>query len=331
MRDTSRPAPARRTTGPRRPVGMSAVLLPLDGTGEVDWAAFEGLRRRTLDAGLVPAVNMDTGYVQLIGPATRDRVLDVAASVCGPGNFVAGAYVEDGPGAALDLDGHVRALDAVARKGGTPVVFPSHGLNAGSEAAWVAAHEAMGRRCDRYIAFELGPMFVRYGRIYSLDAYEALLGVDACVGAKHSSLSRQAEWDRLAVRDRVRPGFQVLTGNDLAIDMICDGSDYLLGLSAFAPDAFAERDRRWAEGDPSFWELNDLLQYLGFYAFRAPVPAYRHDAAILLQARGWIASDRTPPGAPRRGDPAAERAVLVDILERLGEAVTRAGAPTATR
>jgi dihydrodipicolinate synthase/N-acetylneuraminate lyase len=320
MSDT-RPGHAPRIMGPPRPVvGMSAVLLPLHGTGEVDWAAFDGLLRRTLDAGLVPAVNMDTGYVQIIDAATRDRVLDLAASVCGPGAYVAGAYLEDRPGDALDLDGHVRALEAVARKGGTPVVFPSHGLNGGSEDDWVAAHEAMGKRCDRFIAFELGPMFVPYGRIFSLDAYEELLGVDACIGAKHSSLSRQAEWDRLAVRDRVRPTFQVLTGNDLAIDMICDGSDYLLGVSAFAPDAFAERDRRWAAGDPSFWALNDLLQYLGFFAFRAPVPAYRHDAAIMLEARGWIASDCTPPGAARRVDPAAERAVLADILERLGEA-----------
>jgi len=315
-------APVLRSIGPCRPVvGMSAVLLPLDASGAVDWASFEGLLRRTLDAGLTPAVNMDTGYVQLIDAATRARVLDLAASVCGPGTFVAGAYVEDRPGDALDVDGHVRALEAVAERGGTPVVFPSHGLNGGSEEDWVAAHQEMGRRCDRFIAFELGPMFVPYGRIYSLDAYEALLGVDACIGAKHSSLSRQAEWDRLAVRDRVRPTFRVLTGNDLAIDMICDGSDYLLGLSAFAPDAFAERDRRWAAGEPSFRELNDLLQYLGFYAFRAPVPAYRHDAAIVLQARGWIGSAGTPPGAPRRVDPAAERAVLADILERLADAL----------
>ena len=34
----------------------------------------------------------------------------------------------------------------------------------------------------------------------------------------------------------VRPDFLVLTGNDLAIDMVMYGSDYLLGLSTFAPD-----------------------------------------------------------------------------------------------
>jgi hypothetical protein len=86
----------------------------------------------------------------------------------------------------------------------------------------------------------------------------------------------------------------VLTGNDLAIDMVMYGSDYLLGLSTFAPDLFAERDRRWAAGEASFFELNDLLQYLGHFAFRPPVPAYRHDAAMFLELRGWAASDRTP-------------------------------------
>ena len=85
-------------------------------------------------------------------------------------------------------------------------------------------------------------MFVPYGRIVSLDAYRGLLDIPPCIGAKHSSLSRQAEWERLALRDEVRPDFQVLTGNDLAIDMVMYGSDYLLGLSTFAPEAFARRD-----------------------------------------------------------------------------------------
>ena len=72
-------------------------------------------------------------------------------------------------------------------------------------------------------------MFVPYGRIYDLDAYRGLLGIEACVGAKHSSLDRVPEWERLAVRDEARPDFMVLTGNDLAIDMVIYGSDYLLG------------------------------------------------------------------------------------------------------
>ncbi len=44
------------------------------------------------------------------------------------------------------------------------------------------------------------------------------------------------KWNPEAYR---RPDFKVLTGNDLAIDMVIYGSDYLLGLSTFAPDAFS--------------------------------------------------------------------------------------------
>ena len=196
-------------------------------------------------------------------------------------------------------------------------VFPSHGLNALDADGWVAAHSRLARGCDRFIAFELGPMFVPYGRIYPLDAYRGLLDIDACIGAKHSSLERSPEWDRLALRDEVRPDFMVLTGNDLAIDMVRYGSDYLLGLSTFAPDLFAERDRRWAAGDEvGFRDLNDLLQELGNLAFREPVPGYRHNAAQFLRLRGWIDSDRVPDDAVRR--PGGDLGALADLGRRMG-------------
>jgi hypothetical protein len=207
------------------------------------------------------------------------------------------------------------ACDAIASRGGTPVIFPSHGLNSLDDEGWVAALAAVGDRVDSFVGFELGAMFVPYGRIPSLDAYEAMMAIGSCVGAKHSSLSRQMEWDRLELRDRVRPDFKVFTGNDLAIDMVMYGSDYLLGLSTFAPAEFALRDRLWATGDVRFHELNDLLQYLGHFTFRAPVPGYRHDAAMWFELRGWAASSRTPNGAPQR--PESDRAVLADILDRL--------------
>lgn len=306
------PAPEMRRR--RSILGMSAVLVPFTGDGDIDWAAFESHVARTAEAGIVPAVNMDTGYVQLLGEADRQRVLDIAATVTG-GDFVAGAHVGDGPGDPFDHAALVREAAAVQADGGTPVVFPSHGLNALDDDAWVAALADVGDAVDRFIGFELGPMFVPYGRIVGLDAYEGLLGIDACIGAKHSSLDRQDEWDRLALRDRVRPDFRVLTGNDLAIDMVVYGSDYLLGLSTFAPDLFAIRDRLWAEDEGRFWEVNDVLQYLGMFTFRPPVPAYRHDAAMFLELRGWSSSDHTPEGVPRR--PASDREVLADIAARV--------------
>jgi dihydrodipicolinate synthase/N-acetylneuraminate lyase len=294
---------------------MSAVLVPYTADGEIDWPGVEAHVARTVAADLTPAVNMDTGYVQLLAPDDRTRVLDLTAAMTG-GAFVAGAFVADGPGDPFDLGAYAAAAGAIAERGGTPVVFPSHGLNEQDEDGWVASLAAIGGEVDRFIGFELGPMFVPYGRIVSLDAYRAMVAIPQCIGAKHSSLSRAAEWERLAVRDEVRPGFRVLTGNDLAIDMVVYGSDYLLGLSTFAPDAFAARDRAWAAGDvATFHELNDVLQYLGQFTFRPPVPAYRHDAAMFFELRGWAATDRTPPGVPRR--PEGDRAVLADIAARL--------------
>src|SRR6185312_3669892 len=130
------------------------------------------------------------------------------------------------------------------------------------------------------LIFELGEMFAPFGQIYDLQTIRELMEIPQIKGLKHSSLSRELEWQRLTLRDEVRADFKVYTGNDLAIDMVMYGSDYLLGLSTFAPDVFAKRDRLWAAGDPAFYEWNDLLQYLGFFAFRAPVPAYKHSAAM---------------------------------------------------
>ena len=58
--------------------GMSAVLVPYTADGAIDWANVEAHIARTTRAGLTPAVNMDTGYVQLLDPADREQVLDLA-------------------------------------------------------------------------------------------------------------------------------------------------------------------------------------------------------------------------------------------------------------
>ncbi|MFM2096730.1 MAG: hypothetical protein RIS70_3854, partial [Planctomycetota bacterium] len=57
---------------PRRAItGMSAMLLPLRDDGSIDWAGWEQHLVRTQEAGLIPAVNMDTGFAALITPAQR--------------------------------------------------------------------------------------------------------------------------------------------------------------------------------------------------------------------------------------------------------------------
>ena len=301
---------------PRRRIeGISAILLPFLANGDVDWAGFSAHVQRTAQAGLAPAVNMDTGFGNLIDDATRRRALDLTRAELGGGPFVAGAFVSDQPGDAFNLGSYARQMAMIQEFGGTPVIFQSYGLTQQSDDAIVAAYIALAKEATRFIGFELGTMFAPFGKIYPLEVYRGLMGITACIGAKHSSLRRDLEWQRLALRDATRPDFRVYTGNDLAIDMVMYGSDYLLGLSTFAPDVFAKRDAAWASGDPSFYEFNDLLQCLGFLAFRPPVPAYKHSAAMFLKLRGWIGCDDTHPQSPQRPD--ADHEILADIVRRL--------------
>jgi len=300
----------------RKITGISAILLPFTEALEIDWNGLADHVRRTADAGLTPAVNMDTGFANLISEEQRQQVLRLTQEVLGGAGFVAGAFVTDEPGERFNADAYFRQVESIQRFGGTPIVFQSYGLTGQAGADIVRAYETVAARTDGFIAFELGQMFAPFGAIYDLETYRGLMEIPACSGAKHSSLSRQLEWERIRLRDSVRPDFKVYTGNDLAVDMVIYGSDYLLGLSTFAPDLFARRDCLWLAGDPAFYELNDLLQYLGFLAFRPPVPAYKHSAAQFLKLRGWIKSDQTHRDSPRR--PESDVAILRDIAERLG-------------
>ena len=309
---------------PRRQIrGMSAILLPFTADRRIDWDAFAAHVARTAAAGIAPAVNMDTGYVQLIDHATRCEALRIARDVLGPAaELVAGACVVDAPGAACDEKAYGREFDTIAAVGGLPVIFPSFGLTAGADADVLARTRRLAARVERFIGFELSTAFVPSGRVLALDAYAELLQIPACIGAKHSSLSRRLEWERLAVRDRVRPEFHVFTGNDLAIDMVRYGSDWLLGLSTAWPEAFAKRDAWWAAGDPRFDELDDALQALGDFAFRPPVPAYKHSMAQALHLRGLVGCDEPHPDSPRRPD--SDREIIRTILARIAGALEAA-------
>lgn len=299
----------------RKITGMSAILLPMLSATEIDWTGLREHIGRTAEAGLVPAVNMDTGYGNLISPNERIEVLRATQETVAGRPFIAGAFVGDQPGTAFDFDQYRARIDEILTHGGTPIIFQSYGLTQQPAHQLIDAYARIGQHAGSFYAFELGTMFAPFGAIYDLEVYEQLIRIPQCLGAKHSSLNRRLEWQRLELRDAVRPEFLVLTGNDLAIDMVMYGSDYLLGLSTFAPSEFARRDAMWERGDSDFYELNDLLQHLGFLAFRAPVPAYKHNAAQFLKLRGWIQSSLTYPGSPQR--PESDVAILTDILHRL--------------
>ena len=296
------PDPQTLLTPRRKITGISAVLLPYNNDHTVDWRGFEVLLQRTLSAGLIPAVNMDTGYGNLIDESTRLEVLRRTRVLTSSEKFVGGVFVGDSPGEPFDADRYRNGIEQVQEYQGMPIFFQSYGLIELPDAELVSAYQTLAKSCDQFLFFELGKVFAPFGKIYSLEVYEQLMCIPNAVGAKHSSLRRLPEWRRLELRNRVRPEFKVYTGNDLAIDMVMYGSDYLLGLSTFAPEAFAKRDTMWAAGDPRFYEMNDLLQYLGAFAFRAPASAYKHSAATFLKIRGLIDSSATYPDALQRPD-----------------------------
>jgi dihydrodipicolinate synthase/N-acetylneuraminate lyase len=304
----------KKRTG-RKVEGMAACLLPFEEEGSIAERAFREAVARTGEAGLGCAVNMDTGYANYLEPAERRAVLEWTRATLGEGTvFAAGAFVEGKEGELIDL--YRREMDEIATFGGTPIIFQTTRFHDWEPQQIVDLYAAICEPYEAVIGFELGKVFAPFGKIYDEETIRGLLAVPSLIGIKHSSLSRSEELKRLALRDKLRPDFRIYTGNDLGIDMIEYGSDYLLGLAAFCPEKFAERDRYWAEEDERYYELADALQYLGNVGFRAPVPAYKHSCAVFQNLLGRIPSREPHPKCPRR--PAWEGEMMQDCAVRLG-------------
>jgi len=226
---------------------------------------------------------------------------------------VAGSYIEDLEGDIVGL--YRQQIDSIVGFGGTPILFQTARLRSKHGKEVAAAYQAACRGYPQVLAFELGSMFAPNGEIYDQETIIRLMDIPEIGGLKHSSLDRRIELQRLALRDSRRPDFRIYTGNDLGIDMIEYGSDYLLGLATLAPEKFAERDQLWQDGNPEYYALSDALQYLGNVTFRDPVPAYKHSAAVFLHMAGRLPSDRTHPRNPKR--PVWESEILRDCARRL--------------
>jgi dihydrodipicolinate synthase/N-acetylneuraminate lyase len=308
-------SPFDRARTHRKIQGMAAALLPFESDGSVAVAAFQQYLLATHRAGLANAVNMDTGYVNFLTEAEKLSVLQWTREALGKDvPFVAGAYIEGQTGPVVEL--YRRQMDAIARFGGTPILFQTGQLHGKSAKEKAAVYQEVCRGYQGVLAFELGRMFAPNGEIFDAEMIERLMDIPEIKGMKHSSLDRLIELERLALRDVRRPDFRIYTGNDLGINMIEYGSDYLLGLATFAPEKFAERDRLWETADPAYFALSDSLQHLGNIAFREPVPAYKHSAAIFLRLTGRIPTDRTHTSSPQR--PTWEADLLRDCARRLG-------------
>jgi dihydrodipicolinate synthase/N-acetylneuraminate lyase len=298
----------------RKVQGIAAALLPFENDGRVAVDAFQRHLSATHRAGLENAVNMDTGYVNFLSDAEKMCVLEWTREALGKDvPFVAGAYIEGQTGRIAEL--YRKQMDAIVRFGGTPILFQTSQLQGKPAKEKAEIYQETCRGYSGVLAFELGQMFAPGGEILDSETIRRFMEIPEILGIKHSSLDRLVELERLALRDVHRPGFPIYSGNDLGINMIEYGSDYLLGLATFAPEKFAERDLFWETADPRYFALSDSLQHLGNVAFRNPVPAYKHSAAIFLHLTGRIPSSRTHPKNPQR--PIWEVELMRDCIRRL--------------
>jgi 4-hydroxy-tetrahydrodipicolinate synthase len=304
----------------RKVHGIAAALLPFESAGRIAVEAFQRHLVDTHRAGLMNAVNMDTGYVNYLSDTEKQDVLRWTRDALGKDTpFIAGAYIEDQSGDVVSL--YRMQMDSIAAAGAIPILFQTSRLHGKTTKEKVEVYQAAARGYPHVLAFELGRMFAPNGEIFDQETFLGLMDIPEIKGLKHSSLNRLVEQERLLLRDANRADFRIYTGNDLGIDMIEYGSDYLLGLATFAPEKFAERDRLWEQGDAGYYPLSDALQYLGNVAFREPVPAYKHSAAVFLHLIGRAPSSLTHPKNVHR--PLWEVEILRDCARRLGYEVPR--------
>src|SRR5580658_590522 len=109
---------------PRRKVqGIAAALLPYEPDGRVAVDAFARQLTSTHRAGLMNAVNMDTGYVNYLSDKEKQEVLDWTRQALGKGvPFVAGAYIESNAGDDI-VALYRRQIDTIVRLEGIPILF----------------------------------------------------------------------------------------------------------------------------------------------------------------------------------------------------------------
>ncbi len=108
----------------RKVQGIAATLLPYEANGRVAVEAFQNHLKATHRAGLLNAVNMDTGYVNFLNESEKRDVLGWTREALGKNvPFVAGAYVEGQDGDLIHLYRH--ELDIITSLGAIPIIFPT--------------------------------------------------------------------------------------------------------------------------------------------------------------------------------------------------------------
>src|SRR5579864_6969309 len=112
---------AKRMRLRRKVQGIAAALLPYEPDGRVAVDAFQRHLTATHGAGLMNAVNMDTGYVNYLSESEKRDVLRWTREALGKDKaFVAGAYIENQPGNEVLL--YRQAIDEILSFGGIPIL-----------------------------------------------------------------------------------------------------------------------------------------------------------------------------------------------------------------
>src|SRR5881398_1223899 len=149
---------AQRRRFGRQVQGIAAALLPYESDGKVAVEAFQQHLVATQQAGLMNAVNMDTGYVNYLSDAEKFDVLRWTREALDKDvPFVAGAYIEGKDGELVSLYRH--QIDAIVQSGGIPILFQTARLHGKPAREKVAAYQAISKGYSQILGFELGSMF----------------------------------------------------------------------------------------------------------------------------------------------------------------------------
>jgi hypothetical protein len=303
--------------------GVAALPVWLGVSRRLDLAGLAARIEATFATGLTPAVNLHAGAVDLLGRDDRTDVLTTAAGVARGRRFIAGT----GPtsdAAPLSVR-YGRAVDAIVRQGGTPVLLPVPELATldGDALAYLWRQATAGHR--GVLIVEMAAECGMAADPYTPDVVTRLIDVASLGGLVHATFDRATEWARVEARDIARPEFRIYSGHERALDMVSYGSDYLLGVAGCAPEAFARRDRAWRAGEALGFELNDALQALGALLYRDPVGGARHGAVQWLQVRGLDDGAAALAGVSPRPD--SDRALYSDLAARLDRLLDTTHAP----
>src|SRR3984893_4162481 len=130
----------RKRTG-RTGRGLAAALLPFEPDGRIAESAFALHLQATHRAGLMNAVNMDTGYVNYLTDMQKADVLRWTRDALGKDvPFVAGAYIENEVGDVIPL--YRRQMDQIVGSGGTPILFQTSRLHEKSSQEKASIYQA---------------------------------------------------------------------------------------------------------------------------------------------------------------------------------------------